>query len=260
MKRIHLFELEDQNWFPDRLRVYMTRLIVVMHRLLNSSDEIAGLLSKIPASLKQGKIVDLCSGSGGPMPEVCKILEKKYNYSNLKLTLTDRYPNQHLAAQINEDKSNNANYITRPIDATNVPPELKGIRTMVSSFHHFRPEQARKILSDAMENNQPILIYEISDNSAPLALAWISLPVNFLMTFFITPFVRPLTLPQIIFTYLIPVLPLCFAWDGAVSNVRTYTTEDMNELLMGLENNNYTWEKGLIGGKLKKIYLMGTPN
>jgi len=32
MKRIHLFEFEDFSWFPNWLRVRMTRLIVVMHR------------------------------------------------------------------------------------------------------------------------------------------------------------------------------------------------------------------------------------
>ncbi|OJH40269.1 hypothetical protein [Cystobacter ferrugineus] len=43
-------------------------------------------------------------------------------------------------------------------------------------------------------------------------------------------------------TYALPVLPLLIAWDGAVSNARTYTEEDLRELLAGLEAPDYRWE------------------
>lgn len=79
------------------------------------------------------------------------------------------------------------------------------------------------------------------------------------MVFFITPFVRPLNWKQILFTYLIPVIPIFFAWDGAVSNARTYTLDDLDILLEGLETEDYKWEKGRITGKAKKLYLLGTP-
>ncbi len=61
------------------------------------------------------------------------------------------------------------------------------------------------------------------------------------MALLITPFVRPLTLEQIIFTYLIPIIPFFFAWDGAVSNARTYTIEDMDILLEGIETKVSPW-------------------
>lgn len=70
---------------------------------------------------------------------------------------------------------------------------------------------------------------------------------------------RPFTWQQLLFTYLIPIIPICFAWDGAVSNARTYTLSDMELLLEGLESDDYTWEKGVIDGKSKKLYLLGLP-
>jgi hypothetical protein len=30
-------------------------------------------------------------------------------------------------------------------------------------------------------------------------------------------------------------------------------------LLEGMESDNYTWEKGVIKGKSKKVYLLGLP-
>lgn len=61
------------------------------------------------------------------------------------------------------------------------------------------------------------------------------------------------------YTYLLPVIPLCFAGDGAVSNARTYTLNDLDQLLTGLETDDYHWDKGLIAGKAKKLYLLGLP-
>jgi len=101
---------------------------------------------------------------------------------------------------------------------------------------------------------------EISDNSYPKALWWMAIPFNFLTCLFITPLVKPLTWQQLVFTYLIPVIPLCFAWDGAVSNARTYTLDDMDVLLEGLHSKSYRWEKGTIHGRSKMLYLLGLPN
>ena len=83
-----------------------------------------------------------------------------------------------------------------------------------------------------------------------------------IMTLFITFKVRPLTLTQLVFTYLIPIVPLCFAWDGQASMPRLYTLEDMDELLDGLDAPDYVWEKNRIEGKKKwqaGTYLLGLP-
>jgi hypothetical protein len=82
---------------------------------------------------------------------------------------------------------------------------------------------------------------------------------NFINCFFITPFVRPMSWQQLAFTYIIPILPLGFAWDGAVSNARTYTLSDLDELLEGLQDNSYHWQKGIVEGKIPSIYLIGKP-
>ncbi|MGV3538930.1 MAG: hypothetical protein ACO1OQ_03920 [Rufibacter sp.] len=259
MKRIHLFEFEDLPWFPDWLRVSLTRFIVVMHRVLGTTKEVAGLVNKVIKHSPTPSIIDLCSGSGGPMLAVAETLKAEYQIKNLTLTLTDLYPNRDLANKINSQARADIVYETNSIDATNVPLNLTGVRTMVCSFHHMRPDIARGILANAKERKQPICIYEISDNSLPILLWWIAFPMNFIMAFLITPFARPLTWKQIFFTYLFPIIPLFFAWDGAVSNARTYTLKDLDELLEGLRSEEYRWEKGTIPGKAKKVYLLGYP-
>ena len=259
MKRIHLFELEDFAWFPNWIRIGVTRLIVVMHKFLGSSADLVQLLSRALAHSESAAIVDLCSGSGGPMLEVYRTLKKQPGLDGLTLTLTDLYPNLTLAAAIKGQGDAALRYDTQSINAADVAPELRGVRTLVGSFHHMRPEVARRILQDAKEKRQAICVYDLSDNSFPISLWWVALPLNFLVALFITPFARPLTVKQLLFTYALPVIPFCFAWDGAVSNARTYTLGDMATLLEGLQSDGYTWETGLISGKAKKLYLLGLP-
>ncbi|WP_437911486.1 hypothetical protein WME73_27535 [Sorangium sp. So ce302] len=274
MKRIHLFEIEDFSWFPGWLRACMTRLIVVMHRALGTREALVELIARALKESNTSNIVDLCSGSGGPMIDVVRTLREKPGFEGIQLTLTDLYPSMEAAELINNQEGSNVSYRTSPVDATKIDGEvagstgvaglaglrgLTGLRTMVSSFHHMRPDDARKILESAQRSRQPICIFEISDNSHPLFLGWLALPINFVMCLLITPLARPMTLRQLVFTYIVPIIPLCFAWDGAVSNARTYTLDDLDELLSGLRDEDYRWEKGVIGGRAKKLYLLGIP-
>lgn len=259
LKRIHLFEFEDLSWFPDWLRRALTRLVMVMHKVLKSDEQLTDLLVPLIKETKPDNIIDLCSGSGGPMPNVLKSLNNEHGFENLNLTLTDLYPNTVVAKSINTPDSN-VWYKTDPVDATHVDHSLVGLRTMISSFHHMKPASAKQILKSAFYNKQPICIFEISDNSYPRFLWWATIPVNIITCLVVTPMVRPLTWYQLVFTYLIPIIPIFFAWDGAVSNARTYTINDLNMLLEDLQSPDYKWESGTLKGRGNKLYLIGKPN
>ena len=78
-----------------------------------------------------------------------------------------------------------------------------------------------------------------------------------------TPFVKPLTCRQIVFTYLIPIIPICYAWDGQASLPRMYSLKDLDHLLEGLGSENYIWHKDQLkkrNGKKQGTYLVGLPN
>jgi len=260
MKRRQLFEFEDLPWFPHWIRKCMTRYIVAMHRLLGTSKTLAKLVAQALEHSTTHRVIDLCSGSGGPMLEVADILRQHYGYPDLQLTLSDLYPNQEAAHQLNQNEDEKTSYLTTPVNAADLDKELAGVRTMVCSLHHMRPEVAKSILRNAQQSQQPICIYEISDNSVPRGVRWLALPITFIMVLFDTPLIRPLTWQQLVFTYLIPILPLAIAWDGAVSNIRTYTLSDLDTLLSDLQSDAYAWEKGTLKGKGgDKLYLLGLP-
>lgn len=258
MQRIHSFEFEDFHWFPNLLRTLMTRYLVAIHKMLGTGPTLSDLMEKVLKQAGSTQIVDLCSGGGGPMEEVMTILHNR-GLTDLKMTMTDLYPNKAAAKRINAEDGQ-IRYKTDPVNAADVSGELNGLRTMICSLHHMPPTVAKDILKDAMEDNQPICIYEISDNSIPHWIAWISFPINLIMVLIISLAVRPMTWQQVLLTYFIPVLPLLIAWDGTISNMRTYTVQALAELTNDLKSESYNWDFGTIDGRGgKKVYLTGTP-
>jgi len=150
-------------------------------------------------------------------------------------------------------------YWPEPVDATSVPAELSGIRTMFASFHHFRPDVARAILRNAFEQRRPICIFEGTSRTWGMIASAMLIP--FLVPV-LTPMVRPVSWLQICFTYLVPILPLLIFWDGLVSQLRTYSAQELEAFTRDLESPEYRWEAGLI--EIPRMpagvpYLIGQP-
>lgn len=241
----------------------MTNLIVVFHKLTGTPAVLAQLLSKVKEQTPFQQIVDLGSGSGGAMPLVLAELQKEG--SELSLLLTDLYPNPKMVERFNADQSSGVRYAAQPVDATNMASIPAGLKTMVNSFHHMPPPVARKILKTAQDNRQPFFLYEMAENKIPTLLWWLLLPISltivFIMALILTPFSRPLTGQQLLFTYLIPIIPLAYAWDGQASLVRMYTFEDLQQLLPE-KVEDYSWEMAPAPnpkGKTLGYYVLGRP-
>jgi hypothetical protein len=55
-----------------------------------------------------------------------------------------------------------------------------------------------------------------------------------LLVFLLTPLVRPVSWVQILFTYLVPILPVLIFWDGLISQLRTYSVQELEEFTRGI--------------------------
>lgn len=265
MKRIQLFEFEDFSWFPSSIRTAMTNLIVVFHKMVGTKKVIQSILENVLKENHFTQLVGLGSGSGGIMPEVLAGMNAERD-QKINLVMTDLHPHPKLVRFFNHDGDNGISYQAKPLNAANLGEAPKGLKIMVNSFHHMPPEVAKSILKSAEENGQPVLIYEMVQNKIPILLWWLLLPISLsvliIMSLFMTPFVRPMTWQQIVFTYLIPIIPLCYAWDGQASLVRMYTFEDIHELLGGGSRENYQWKMEVArkkNGKELGYYIRGNP-
>lgn len=265
MKRLELFEFEDFEWLPDSIRTGVTNLIKVLHGLVGTTDVLVDLVAKCRKKLKFNQIIDLGSGSGGPMIDVIdKINLNTEIDKQIKLLLTDKYPNAKTVRRINDLELPNVEYLKNSVDAFEMKKAPNGLKTMIASFHHMPPDKARQILSSAKDSKEPILIYELAENNIPVVVWWLLLPISLtilvIMSLILTPFVRPLTITQIVFTYLIPVIPIVYAWDGQASIMRTYTIKDIHTLIDADKNDSYVWEIGQArrsNGKKAGYYIWG---
>ncbi len=254
MARIHLFEFEDQKWFPKFLRDYGTDFLQFLSNKTKLYKPVVSILEKGLIAEGSNTIIDLGSGGGGGLLWLNSELLK--THPDLKIVLTDYYPNLS-AFEYTKKQADNFEFITTSIDARKVPESLKGLRTQFLSLHHFKPNDARQILQNAVDSNSAIGVFEAQERSIPSILAMLFSPISVLFT---APFIRPFKFGRLIFTYLIPIVPLFVLWDGVVSSLRTYSVEEMRDLVNGLKNGEeYNWEIDKVkSGPGVILYLLGT--
>lgn len=259
MRRLHLFEFTDQTWFPAVLRSSALAFLETMYRLSSAANRTLG--EKLAAVLRAAgsdEVIDLASGATGPVLHLLPTLRERAGGS-VKVTLSDLFPTASGQQKVAALGDSSVRYLPTPVDATRAPAELAGVRTIFGAFHHFPQERARDVLRDAFTQRRAIAVFEISARKAPLLAGGFFMP---LMVLLITPLIRPLRLGQVVFTYLIPILPFLIAWDGIVSVLRTYTPEELRAMTAELVAPDYRWEIGelvLKGVPAPVPYLVGMP-
>ena len=259
MRRVHLIEIMDQKWCPVSIRNGITDYLGWFERFLNMYHPIVPQLKKILRKLHSERIIDLCSGAGGPWIYLHKEFDELGEYTPTVL-LTDLYPNCSAFESSSGLSSGRILFSAEPISATNVPTHLRGFRTMFSAFHHFPPQMAKSILYDAVRSKQGIAIFEITQRH-PLVI----LPMCFSPFFVILsiPFVKPFRWRRLFWTYVIPAIPFAFMFDTIVSCLRTYSPRELQALTEEVaEGDTYCWDIGLQSLNDPTIgitYLIGYP-
>jgi hypothetical protein len=266
MRRIQFIELHEQPWFPASLRDDVTDALQFGFNLLHAYEPIAPLLQNVIDSAENRTratqpIVDMCSGGGGPWLHLSQKLRcpNGGDSAGLQIWLTDKYPNlkafQNLSASA--DCAAHITYYPESVDAMSVPPVLKGLRTMFTSFHHFSPEDARAILQNAVDAGESVGIFEITRRN-PSTIGFIF--VGILLMFVHTPRIRPFRWSRLLWTYLIPVIPFVLLFDAVVSCLRTYRPQELREIVRQLTSCEYQWDIGeLATGRMPVTYLIGYP-
>lgn len=256
MGRLHLFEFGDQAWLPTQFRDAMTSYLRVAYRMTPFPRLWAERLMYLLPEFGDRGIVDLGSGAAGPVPLVLVELNKSGLAPHV--TLTDLHPHPSC---LNSETPMRAllTYWPDPVDAAHVPDSLSGILTLFAVFHHFSPAQAHSILKNAFDQRRTICVFEGTSRTPGAIASAVLIP---LLVLSMTPLIRPISWTQIGFTYLLPILPLLMFWDGLVSQLRTYSVDELTRMTSDLRSPDYLWEKGLIQAPRLPAgmpYLIGRP-
>ena len=252
--RLHLFELEDQSWFPAVIRDLATDYLQFIQTRFRIDRAMTPLVRRALEKSGATRIVDLCSGGSGPLLLLVRDLAAAG--VPIKATLTDLYPNEDAFTQISAESRGLIDFEPLPVDARHVPPHLPGLRTIFNGFHHLRPHDARSVLHAAASARQPIAVFEMSERS----LRTLPVVLTPLFVWLATPFMRPFLWQRLFWTYVLPLVPLTCFWDGIVSQLRAYTPAELREMCQG--SDPMTWEIGQIPiakGRGRLTYLIGIP-
>ena len=249
MRRRHLFEIHDSLFCPEVIRNGLTDFLEMSTEVFDTYGAIRMHIAGLLASSDRQNVVDLCSGSGGPW-----LSWLRKGLVDASVTLTDKFPSARARDRLATSPIAGLSYRQDPVDATKVPPELSGLRTIFTAFHHFRPEQARAIIADAVANRQPIGIFELTSRRPRALLSMLLSPLG---VWLLTPRMARTGCRKLFLTYVIPLIPFCVLIDGVASCFRTYSTVELKEMVSDLP---YSWRIGTVEARGGPItYLTGSP-
>jgi hypothetical protein len=256
--RLHLFEIEDQAWCPAPLRDAATAYLEQVVRLSGQARLLVPKLREALEAAGTRHLVDLGAGGGGPLPILLEELREQGVHATA--TLTDLYPNRTRFARVAAESGGAIDFVAEPVDATAMPPELRGVRTLFNAFHHFRPGLARSILQAAVRDRSPIAIFELVGRE-PAAI--VGILFSWIAVLLVMPTIRPVRVSWLLLTYLVPLIPVLVVWDGLVSCLRVYSPAELESLVAQLEDgDSFRWDIGRIRlGRAPghATYLVGTP-
>lgn len=260
MQRAHLVELEDLPWVPRPVRDGGTDLLDFLFARTGFYRAAVPVLERALAASGASAIVDLCSGGGGGALFMAGELAGKG--IKPRVTLTDRHPNE---AAFERVAAAGLEYHREAIDAASVPSTLPGLRTMFGALHHFRPEEVSALLTGLVARGAHVAFFDVGASpivrKTPALLMPLAAIPNVVMLSILplvmVPFVRPFRLSRVVLTYLLPLIPFLFAWDGTVSALRAYAPGELLALARAVPGGEkYAWDAGMSG---QAVWLTGRP-
>ncbi len=225
LKRRHAFEFCDLPWIPALFREGFMDCLNNIHRLFEPYRHIAPLIQTWAASLGATEILDIGSGGGAQVATLLKYLDGK---GAPRFVLSDLYP-QPAAYQALQTRfgAERLGYLEGPVPIARLPAEYR-VLTIFSAFHHLPPQAAAALLEEVVAHRDGLCIVEFTRRT-PLDL------LSMLPAFFIN-MLAPLTAERfrfgkLLWGTLIPVIPTMVCYDGFVSALRSYTAQELLDLL-----------------------------
>ncbi|KAM5346486.1 hypothetical protein ACJ41O_009491 [Fusarium nematophilum] len=255
--RMHLFEIDDQQWFPAFLRARVQDALSLTWRSKtpiqsqSPASLAASLLIKhLGSSLPEFTFIDFCAGGGGPTPAIERIINAHLRAGGstpVRFVLTDLHPNVESWHKIAR-KNPLVTYESAPVDASAAPKHLvrredgtRTFRLFNLAFHHFDDGLATAILRDTVETSEGFGIFELQDRTFGSFVACFLLGIGALLGAPLHAW-RWRSPSTLFFSWLIPILPFVLVFDGLISSLRTRTPEEVEALLRSCGADASRWE------------------
>lgn len=223
----------DQPWWPDEWRRMETDFLRTLNTLARSCTPLVAPVTALLRETGHRRIIDLCSGGGGLVLPLRAAVATALG-EPIDLVLTDLFPNPSVLGHL-PDRTG-ITYLPTPVDACSVPPALTGLRTISLGLHHLRPLDVARVFEDAARSRQPIVAFEGTARSLPLAASMTLLPIAATA---LAPLSRPRSLRRLLWHTAIPVVPLALGWDAICSCLRSYEPDELRKIVEPFQSAEY---------------------
>ena len=264
MKRVQLVELEDCEWLPRSVRDGGTDFLNDFFARIGFYKGVVPVVATyLQDQLQAEKVLDLASGGGGGSLEL--LGQMRADGSQAEFLFSDRFPNRAGIDRVRQLADPFCSYMEEPVDALDGGGDLPGVRTMSGALHHFPPEAVAKILQAMIRRGEAFAFLDVVASPVQRRLPWplvipilvINMTMLFLITWALTPWIRPFRWSRLALTYLLPAIPVMIAWDGAVSALRAYRPDELLEIARSLSGSEtYDFSAGSSG---QALYFTGRP-
>ncbi|MBK7807157.1 MAG: hypothetical protein IPJ51_12750 [Saprospiraceae bacterium] len=227
MKRKQVFQFSNQKWYPSFLKRDMYEFMSWFVGKVNAAKPFLPVLEEVIGNTQTKTIINIDSKIGAGIETLLPLLPEGSEIINIEL-----------------EKFSTHN---------------KGMYTFINSFHQLDEKKAAYYLTQIANSGNSVAVLEGNNDSLWQVVGMtIFVPLTVILS---APFVQPFRITRLIFTYLIPILPVVTMLDGFLALFKLYNPNDLNELVSTIPVKNYVWKSGKAdngrGGKI--IYLMGYP-
>ena len=226
MRRKQITQIINTKWCPQLIKQLCSEFLSWFVLKVNATKPFIPVIENALLESKINKIINLESTIGAGIETVKPFLKQQPAITSIPLS------------KINTQQQ-------------------RGMYLFVNAFHQLPAISAKKTLEEIAKSRNPVVVVEGNNDSLwQLVGMTIFLPVTVILS---APFVKPFRWSRILFTYIIPVLPVIMVIDGCIGLLKLYNPKDLNKLTSSIKVSDYKWTTGKKdngrGGKI--IYLTG---
>ena len=258
IKRLNIKEFHETNYCPAWLRDYLTDFLSFFTYHLNPYKTACQLLKTAMTQAKQQQIIDFCGGNGRYMIKILRNING--STGKCRAVVCDKFPNQQSVKELAVLSDGQVEYMAESVDLLDIQPLPTGFRTIFSGIHHFDETTIKTFISSAIEQGSGVAFFDYTKRT------WFNIIIPALLVpglvWGVTPFIRPFSWHRLLFTYIIPLVPLLVMVDGCISNWKAYSPLEFTAMVDEFTDADYLWQIGehkAIFGTCPVTYLIGYP-
>ena len=243
MNTRRLKELHDYPWFPATWRKGMTDFLAFFATFLMQYDPAFPMILKIIQQSGLKRVRDFCSGGASYLLKLDRYLNVE-NDLHVNLIMTDKYPDIKTFKRLAERSGGTLSYSAEPADALAPPPEKQEFRVMFSAMHHFSLPELELMIEQAVADDCGVGFFDYAMHNHFRTL--LLLPGVVPLVWILTPFMLPFSWKRLLWTYILPAIPVMLLIDGFISRWNGYKPEDFKLIMEKFKKQGCYCECGVL--------------